>query len=56
MATKKKIPIAVICTGLICITGLEVYALSKGINGLALTAVIGIIAGVIGWQIPTTAK
>ena len=43
----------VICTGIVCITVIECYALSKGINGIVLTGVIGIIAGAIGITIPT---
>ena len=50
---KKKVDWRIACTALICIAGLEVYALSKGINGVLLTAVIGIMAGIAGLMIPT---
>ena len=36
-------------TAMLCITALEVYALSKGVNGVLLTAVIGALAGVPTW-------
>ncbi len=38
----------IVATGLICITALEIVALLKGINGMVLTTVIGIIALAIG--------
>ncbi len=34
-----------------CITTMELYALSQGINGVALTAVIGALAGLGGYAI-----
>jgi len=37
---------------MICITILEVYALSQGINGVLLTTTIAAIAGLGGWVIP----
>ena len=49
---KKKIDWRIVCTGLICLTGLEVYALSQGINGTLLSLVLIVIAGVIGITIP----
>lgn len=54
METKKKIQIdwRIVCTGLLCLTILELYALSQGINGWVLSVIIGIIAGVIGFAIP----
>ena len=48
----KKIDWRIMCTGLVCITGLEVYALSQGINGTILTIVVAIIAGVMGLTLP----
>ena len=53
---KQKIDWKVVSTGLICITALEIYALSQGINGLALTVVVGIIAATIGVVIPNPMK
>lgn len=44
---------SVIITGLICITVLEMFALSKGINGVLLTTVIAIIAAAVGVTLPT---
>jgi hypothetical protein len=35
------------------ITGIEFYALSKGIDGVALAAAISAIAGIGGWLIPS---
>jgi len=52
MTTKKKVDWRVLCIGLICLTGLEIYALSRGVNGVMLGAVIAIIAGVVGWNAP----
>ena len=40
------------CVGLLCIAGLEGYALSQGINGIVLTSVIAIIASIIGYKLP----
>lgn len=45
---KKKIDIRVIIIGLLCITFLESIALMKGINGILLTTVIGVIAASVG--------
>ena len=39
--------------GILCLTIIEVIALLKGINGVVLTMVIGIIAAAIGITIPT---
>ena len=52
MTTKKKVDWRVLCIGLACLTALEIYALSKGVNGVMLGAVIAIIAGVVGWTSP----
>ena len=45
---KKKIDIRVIIVGILCITFLESIALMKGINGILLTTVIGVIAASVG--------
>ena len=42
----------IVIAAIVCITALEVVALSKGINGVALTAVIGVLAGLAGWSLP----
>lgn len=44
---------SIIITGIICITILEAIALAKGINGILLTVVIGVIAGALGVAVPT---
>jgi hypothetical protein len=46
-------PTAIVITGLICVTVLELFALSQGINGILLTMAIAIIAGAMGVMIPT---
>ena len=42
----------VVIVGLFCLTILELYALSKGINGIILSGVFAIIACAIGVMIP----
>lgn len=49
---KTKIDWRVICVGLICITLLEMYALSMGINGTLLKTVLMAIAVTIGITLP----
>lgn len=39
--------------GIACLTVVEVIALLKGINGVVLTMVVGIIAAAIGISVPT---
>lgn len=36
---------------LICITTIEIYALSLGIDGTALSLVVAAIAGIVGYEI-----
>ena len=43
---------SVVITAIICLTILEIYALSQGMNGVLLTTVIAVIAGLAGWRIP----
>ena len=52
----KKVDWRVVCIGLVCITALEIYALSQGINGTLLKLVLILIAGVIGVTIPNPIK
>jgi len=52
MDKKKQIDWRIVCVGIICIAGLEGYALSLGINGVLLTTIIAIIATAIGITIP----
>lgn len=49
---KKQVDWRIVCTGLICLTVLEVYALSMGINGTLLKIVLIAVAGVIGISVP----
>ncbi len=51
--TKHKPHRSVVITAIIVIGVVEVYALSQGVNGVLLTAVIGVIAGLAGWVIPS---
>jgi len=53
---KNKIDWRIVVTGLVCITALEIYALSQGINGVVLTAVIAVIAAAVGITIPNPIK
>ena len=53
MKSKKKVDWKVLCTGLVCITALEAFALSLGFNGTMLKTVLVIIALAIGISIPT---
>ena len=39
--------------GIVCLTLIEVVALLKGINGVVLTMVVGIIAAAVGVTVPT---
>ena len=50
---KKEIKWQLIAIGICCITALEILALIKGIDGVLLTAVIGVIAAAIGIVIPS---
>jgi len=49
----KKIDWKIVVTGLVCITALEMVALSMGINGTLLKMVLIAIALTIGLTIPT---
>lgn len=53
---KTKIPIPIVMTGIACLTIIEIYALSRGIDGMLLSTIIGIIALVIGVTIPNPFK
>ncbi len=56
MTKKKSVNWKVVCTGLICITGLGAYAISQGINGTVFTIVVAIIAGAIGISVENPFK
>ncbi len=36
----------------VCITLIEIVALLKGVNGIVLTSVIAVLAGLGGWHLP----
>lgn len=48
---KPNIDWRIVCTGLICLTVLELYALSLGMNGTWLKIILIVIAGAIGISI-----
>lgn len=54
METEKRfiVKAVVVIVGCLCVTGLEVYALHKGIDGLALTGSMTAIGVVIGLFFP----
>ena len=52
----KEIKTSVIITSLICITLLEAFALYKGLNGVLLTTIVAVIAGIAGFIIPSPFK
>ena len=56
MTNKKKVDWRIVCVALVCLTGLEIYALSIGINGKVLATVIGLIALIAGITIPNPIK
>ncbi len=51
-AKKPKVDWRIVCTGIIALTVLEVFALSHGINGTLLSFIIAIIGLAIGVTIP----
>jgi len=53
---KPQIDWKIVCIGLVCLTALELYALSMGINGTLLKLVMTIIALTIGITIPNPIK
>ena len=50
--TTNKVDWRIVCVGLVCITILEIYALSMGINGTLLKTVLISIALAIGITLP----
>ena len=50
---ENKIDWKIVCTGILALTTLEIYALSRGINGWILGIVMTIIGLAIGVTIPT---
>ena len=51
---KEKIDWKIVLGGIVCLTAVELYALSKGIDGIMLAAYAAIIAGVVGVVIPSS--
>ncbi len=45
--------IGIIICGMVCLTLVEMYALSRGINGTFLTLYVGVMTGAMGIMIPT---
>ena len=57
MAKKKeKVDWKIVCTGLICITLLEGFAIANGHNGTLLKLVLVVLAGAAGAVIPNPLK
>ena len=54
MAKKRKVSIdwKIIATGIICLTLIEIFAMSHGINGALRTTIVGAILLTIGITIP----
>ncbi len=52
MSDKKPLDWKIVITAIICISGIEVYALSQGLNGVLLTGSVAIIAGLAGLSLP----
>ena len=52
MTPKKKIDWRIVCTGILALTILEIYALSQGINGTLFSIIIAMIGLAIGITIP----
>ncbi len=53
---KQKTDWRVIAVGMVCLTGAEIYALSKGINGTIFSVYMLIIGGLAGYVIPSPIK
>ena len=49
---KEKVDWRIVITAIIALVVLEIYALSQGINGVLLSTVLVIIAGIAGWSVP----
>lgn len=37
------------CVAMVCITGLELYAINQGIDGASLSAVIAVLGAIVGY-------
>ena len=49
---QKKIHRSVVITAIVVIGAVEVVALLQGINGVLLTGVLAVVAGLAGWVMP----
>ena len=52
MKQKTKLDKSIIIAAIAGITAVEIAALYNGINGVVLTAAVGVIAGLAGWTLP----
>ena len=52
MKAKNEKSNSVLITAILVIGALEVFALSQGMNGILLTTVIALLAGLAGWRAP----
>jgi len=50
--TKSQVDWKIVVTGIAALTAIEICALLKGVNGIVLSSVIGIIALAIGVAVP----
>jgi len=48
----KQIHWSISIVAIICLTIIELYAMSKGINGLMRSVIFALIAGIVGLAIP----
>lgn len=56
MTKEKSIDWRIMAIGIVCLTALEIFALSQGINGTLFTIVVAVIAAAIGVVIPNPLK
>lgn len=52
MENKIKTDWKIVCTGLICLTAAEIFALVNGVNGTIFSIYVFIVGGVMGIIIP----
>ena len=50
---KQKVDWKVLSIALICLTSIEIYALSQGINGVMMSLIVAVIGGIAGITMPT---
>ena len=49
---KLKVPQGVLVTGMLCLTAVELWALTLGHNGMFLSLFVALIAGAMGLSLP----